>query len=134
MSCMDALHLGFRDAAFDTVICIQNGISAFHVDQRKLIREAVRVTRAGGMALFSTYSNKFWAERMHWFELQAAEGLLGEIDYDKTGDGVIVCRDGFTATTLSPQGLLDLTEEINAESRITEIDESSLFLEVIPRK
>lgn len=36
---MNAVELGFYDGRFDVVICIQNGISAFRVDQRKLIRE-----------------------------------------------------------------------------------------------
>lgn len=56
---MDAVSLGFADATFDVVVCIQNGISAFKVDQRDLIRESVRVTRAGGMVLLSTYAERF---------------------------------------------------------------------------
>jgi len=51
---MDAVKLGFRDRQFDTVICIQNGISAFCVDQRKLIEEALRVTQTGGEVFFSS--------------------------------------------------------------------------------
>jgi SAM-dependent methyltransferase len=39
---MDAAQMQFLDATFDLVFCIQNGISAFHVDQRQLIRESVR--------------------------------------------------------------------------------------------
>jgi len=53
---MNALQLGFPDRTFDRVICIQNGISAFHVDSRILIREAVRVTRPGGSVIFSSYA------------------------------------------------------------------------------
>jgi SAM-dependent methyltransferase len=49
---MDAAHLGFRDRAFDITICIQNGISAFGVDQQRLFAEAVRVTRLGGLRYF----------------------------------------------------------------------------------
>ncbi|MCP4570043.1 MAG: class I SAM-dependent methyltransferase, partial [FCB group bacterium] len=73
---MDAASLGFSDDAFDLVVCIQNGLSAFKVDRRKLIEEALRVTRPGGMALFSSYAEKFWPERLRWFELQAEHGLL----------------------------------------------------------
>jgi SAM-dependent methyltransferase len=131
--CMDALFLGFRDFLFDVVVCIQNGISAFHVDQRELIRESIRVTKQGGLILFSTYSDKFWDERLRWFEIQAEEGLLGEIDYDKTGDGTIVCKDGFKATTLTEEELLSLTESLDVERRVMEIDESSLFLEIVPK-
>ena len=80
--------------------------------------------------MFSTYSAKFWTDRMEWFELQAAEGLLGEIDHDKTRDGVIVCRDGFTATTLNPDDLMALMAGIGGNARITEVDESSMFCEL----
>ena len=43
----DAVHVAFRDGAFDVVACIQNGISAFHVDPRALMAESVRVAKAG---------------------------------------------------------------------------------------
>jgi ubiquinone/menaquinone biosynthesis C-methylase UbiE len=132
LSRMDAVKLGFQDQAFDCVVCIQNGISAFHVDQRTLISESVRVTRAGGIVLFSSYSDKFWKYRLEWFELQAEAGLLGEIDYDRTMDGVIVCRDGFTATTVDAEHFRALTTNLNAEVRIVEVDESSLFCEIEP--
>jgi 2-polyprenyl-6-hydroxyphenyl methylase/3-demethylubiquinone-9 3-methyltransferase len=130
--CMDAARLGFRDNQFDCTVCIQNGISAFHVDQRTLIEEAVRTAKPGGIVLFSTYSERFWEARLEWFELQAEDGLLGEIDYDRTGNGVIVCRDGFTATTASPQDFRVLTCGIDAEVDLIEIDGSSLFCEVRP--
>ena len=128
--CMDAALLGLRDRQFDCVVCIQNGISAFHVDKRDLIREAVRVVRPGGRAVFSTYSERFWDDRLRWFELQAQEGLLGEIDYEKTGDGVIVCKDGFTATTVSPEDFRALTRGLDAEVNLIEVDASSLFCEI----
>ena len=127
---MNAVRLGFRDNSFDVVICIQNGISAFHVDQQDLIRESVRVTRPGGIILFSTYSEKFWDHRLHWFQLQADAGLLGEIDYEKTGDGVIVCKDGFAATTVSPAQFLELTNGLDVQAKIVEVDESSVFCEI----
>ncbi len=60
---MDATHLGFRDHAFDLTICIQNGISDFGVDEQQLFAEALRVTRSGGVVLFSSYSDRFWEER-----------------------------------------------------------------------
>ena len=132
LSQMNAADLGFRDHAFDLVICIQNGISAFHVDPRVLISESLRVTRREGLILLSSYSNKFWKERLKWFELQAQAGLLGKIDYERTKEGVIVCRDGFTATTVGPEDFSKLTKDLNADVRIVEIDESSLFCEVVP--
>lgn len=130
---MDAIQLAFADRVFDVVICIQNGISAFHVDQRILIRESLRVARSGGTVLFSSYSDKFWNARLEWFRLQSEAGLLGEIDPERTGNGVIVCRDGFTATTVGREEFLSFVEGIDADTRIVEVDRSSLFCEITVR-
>ena len=127
---MNAIKLGFRDNSYDVVICIQNGISAFHVDQKELIRESIRVAKPGGTILFSTYSDKFWNHRLHWFQLQADAGLLGEIDYEKTGDGVIVCKDGFKATTVSPEQFLAFTSGLDVQVKFEEVDKSSVFCEI----
>jgi len=132
LSQMDAGKLGFRDGAFDCVACIQNEISAFHINKRTLINECVRVTRAGGIVLLSSYSDKFWEERLKWFELQSKDGLLGAIDYNRTKKGTIVCRDGFTATTLDAEGFQALTASLKAHVRVVEVDESSLFCEIEP--
>lgn len=128
LAAMDAVHLGFRTRVFDVVACIQNGISAFHVDRRALIAESLRVTREGGKVLFSTYSEKFWEPRLDWFERQSAAGLLGEIDYEQTRDGVIVCKDGFRATAVSPAELRELAAGFRATPSVEEVDGSSLFL------
>jgi SAM-dependent methyltransferase len=130
LAAMDALRLGFRDKAFDLVVCVQNGISAFHVDQRALIQEAVRVTGPGGTVLFSSYSPKFWDDRLEWFRIQAAHGLVGEIDEDATGDGAIVCKDGFTATTVGPDDFQALASGLGLTCTISEIDDSSIFCEI----
>jgi len=123
----NAASLGLCDNSFDTVACIQNGISAFHVDQRRLIKEAIRITHPGGTILFSSYSEKFWNDRLGWFEIQAQHGLLGEIDYDATGNGVIVCKDGFTASTVTPDQFRDLVSDLGVNPVIEEVDGSSLF-------
>jgi len=67
---------------------------------------------------------------LEWFQLQSDAGLLGEIDVEKTGDGVIVCKDGFRATTVGPEEFLSLTSDLYAETKIVEVDESSLFCEI----
>lgn len=131
---MNALHLAFCDNIFDVVICIQNGISAFHVDSKELIKESIRVTKLGGTILFSSYSKKFWNHRLEWFRLQSEAGLLGAIDYEKTQDGVIVCKDGFTATTVGSNQFLSLMSGFNVEAKIVEVDESSLFCEMKKKK
>lgn len=127
---MDAVELGFSDRQFDMVICIQNGISAFKVDQRELIKEAMRVTRSGGTVLFSSYAEQFWEGRLEWFRLQSEYGLIGEIDNDATGEGVIVCKDGFRASTVSPDDFILLISGFDTASTITEVDSSSIFCEL----
>jgi len=124
---MNAVQLGFLDQTFDRVICVQNGISAFHVNQKDLIRESIRVTKRRGKVIFSSYSDKFWKDRLEWFRLQSEAGLVGEIDYEKTGDGVIVCKDGFTATTVRPDQFRKLVSEFEVDAKIVEVDESSIF-------
>lgn len=127
---MDAAHLGFADGCFDNVLCIQNGISAFKVDPLELLKEMMRVARPGAAILFSSYSDRFWEHRLEWFQLQSEHGLLGEIDYERTGDGVIVCRDGFKATTFRPRDFRALAERAGVRATITEVDESSIFCEI----
>ena len=129
---MDTVKLGFRDRIFNRVVCIQNGISAFHVNHCDLMRESIRVTKPGGIIFFSSYSNKFWRYRLEWFQMKSDAGLLGEFDREKTHDGVIVCKDGFTATTIQPEQFLSLTEEFDVETKIVEVDESSIFCEITP--
>lgn len=130
LSAMDAVRLGFPDDIFDLVVCLQNGISAFHVDQNELLRESYRVTKQGGLILFSTYHEKFWADRLEWFRLQSEAGLLGPIDEEKTGGGVIVCQDGFEATTVSAKKFFSLAVGLKGVCRVVEVDDSSLFLEI----
>jgi SAM-dependent methyltransferase len=127
---MDALDLKFGDAGFDVVVCVQNGICAFRVDQLRLFREALRVTRPGGLVIFSSYSQRFWPHRLDWFRLQSERRLVGEIDEELTRDGVIVCKDGFKAGAFGPEEFRALCARVGATSRITEVDESSIFCEV----
>jgi SAM-dependent methyltransferase len=127
---MDALELDYEDNSIDAVICVQNGVCAFGVDQAKLLREALRVTRVGGKILFSTYLDKFWLDRLAWFQEQAAAGLLGAIDYEATGDGVIACCDGFRSGRLSHDDWRSLCAHVGYEPKLVEVDESCLFCEI----
>jgi 2-polyprenyl-6-hydroxyphenyl methylase/3-demethylubiquinone-9 3-methyltransferase len=126
---MNASALGFRSGRFDAVVCIQNGLAAFNVDRHRVMAEAVRVARSGGTVLFSSYAERFWEERLAWFEDQAEQGLLGEIDREATGDGVIVCRDGFRAGSVSEAEFAAMTAGMS--SSIIEVDGSSLFCEIV---
>jgi SAM-dependent methyltransferase len=129
VAAMDAIRLGLRPD-FDVVCCVQNGISAFHVDRRELIESAVRVARPGGRVLVSTYADAFWLHRLEWFRAQAAHGLIGEIDEAATGDGVIVCKDGFTAATVAPDELVRLAAGLGSAVAVRVVDGSSVFCEI----
>jgi 2-polyprenyl-6-hydroxyphenyl methylase/3-demethylubiquinone-9 3-methyltransferase len=59
---------------------------------------------------------------------QADKGLLGEIDWERTGKGRIVCRDGFSATTFSVEDLEKMGQTTGLPYLVEEVDGSSLFL------
>ena len=122
-----AERLPFRENSFDKVVCIQNGISAFKIDPKELIQESIRVTKVGGLCLFSSYSPNFWKDRLEWFQMQADAGLLGEIDFEKTKDGIIACKDGFYATTYTKEDFENLMAQLDKEAMIVEVDRSSVF-------
>ncbi len=126
---MDALALAFPDGCFDLVACVQNGICAFGVDREALVREAARVLAPKGRLLFSTYAEVFWPHRLEWFERQAAAGLVGEIDRDGTGDGVIACKDGFRVGLLRPAEGRALCGRLGLACSVLEVDGSSVFFE-----
>ncbi|UCG27161.1 MAG: hypothetical protein JSV24_09310, partial [Bacteroidales bacterium] len=84
-----------------------------------------------GIVLFSSYSEKIWEERLNWFRIQAEHGLIGEIDFNLTKNGVIVCKDGFRAVTYSSEDFIRLASNFNVTSQIHEIDRSSIFCEMI---
>jgi 2-polyprenyl-6-hydroxyphenyl methylase/3-demethylubiquinone-9 3-methyltransferase len=128
---MNATDLKFGNDVFDLVICIQNGISAFKVSPEKLLKEAIRVTKKGGIILFSSYSEKIWKDRLEWFEIQVNHGLIGEIDYNSTKNGIIVCKDGFKATTYSRNDFIELASNFNVSKQVYEIDNSSIFCKMV---
>lgn len=128
---MDALDLQFDDHEFSLVVCVQNGVCAFGVDQERLLREALRVTRPGGRVLFSTYSDSFWEHRLDWFRAQASAGMMGRVDESASGNGAVVCEDGFRSGRLLPRDFEQLCARVGVESSIAEVDESSVFCEIV---
>ena len=127
---MRAAKLGLSGESFDLVFAVQNGISAFKENHSELIGETLRVLKPGGKLLLSSYSDRIWPDRLEWFKRQSKAGLLGEIDYALTGNGRIVCRDGFTSDTVTALQFKALAELFEHPYDIFEIDESSLFLEI----
>jgi hypothetical protein len=95
-----------------------------------LLAEAVRVSRKGGVILFSSYSPQIWDARLEWFRDQARAGLVGEIDEQQTQPGTIVCKDGFRSSTVSGADFSALFARLGQEARITEVDSSSVFAQV----
>lgn len=130
---MDAHNVELSES-FDIVLCLQNGLSAMKGEPLNLIQQALNHLKAGGKTLFSTYSDLFWKYRLSWFEEQAQKKLLGEIDYERTKDGVIHCKDGFTARTFTAEELTRLGETTGQKFEITTVDDSSVFLKIIKNK
>jgi ubiquinone/menaquinone biosynthesis C-methylase UbiE len=127
---MDALHLDFANNTFDVVVCVQNGICAFRVDQERLVAEAFRVLKPRGRLLISTYSEAFWSERLKWFEIQAAHGLIGPIDYELSKEGTIFCTDGFRSGAATRAEFEQFARGVARSASILEIDGSSLWCEI----
>jgi 2-polyprenyl-6-hydroxyphenyl methylase/3-demethylubiquinone-9 3-methyltransferase len=130
LAAMDAAALAFAPHGFDLVFGVQNFISACHVPPKQLLRECLRVTCSGGRILLSSYADRFWFHRLDWFRRQARESLLGPIDESATGNGVIVCKDGFRATTFRAPAFRELADSCNVNARVYEVDDSSLFCEI----
>ncbi len=122
-----------NDMEYDAVLCLQNGLSAIKGNDLKLVEIALEMLKKGGRAFFSSYSPKFWETRLAWFQEQSKKGLLGEIDYENTKDGKIVCKDGFSATTFSASDLERLGKASKHKYVIQEVDNSSIFL-IIQKK
>ena len=127
---MNAVTLGFADGQFDVVLCLENGLSTFRVNKRRLVREAMRVTRPGGVVIFSTYAKDFWEPRLEWMELQARRGLVGEIDQERTGSGTIMCKDGHRIGLVTPEDFIYLLAEFNTVPRVVEVDSSGVIFEI----
>lgn len=124
---MDANHIDLPNK-FDVVLCLQNGLSAMKVDAQNFIIRILGLLKPHGKALYSTYSSLFWEHRLAWFQEQADKGLLGEIDYEKTADGLIVCNDGFIAKTFSEEDLHKLGGISGFPYKVQTVDDSSVFL------
>ena len=117
-------------APFDTVLCLQNGLSAMKVEPFSFIQQMMKLLSPSGVALISTYSEKFWEFRVKWFLEQAEKGLLGEVDLEQTKDGVIVCKDGFRAVTHSIEELEEIGKMSGFSYEVLEVGGSSVFLVV----
>lgn len=122
------VHKMSLEQIYDKVICLQNGLSSMNIESSNLIDEILKLVKLGGKAIFSTYSDRFWEYRVKWFKEQADKKLLGELDLDKTKDGIIVCKDGFRAITYTKEDLKRIGEKTVYKYEVVEVDESSLFL------
>ena len=49
---------------------------------------------------------------------------------NQTSDGVIICKDGFKATTFNSDDFLSITEQLGLEAIVTEVDGSSIFCKI----
>lgn len=127
---MNAGNLGFKSDTFDLTICVQNGMSAFHIPPKILISESIRITKPGGHVLISSYASDVWEDRLEWFRLQSEAGLIGEIDWERTGDGKIVSKDGFSGKTYSRNDFEMIVKSFKISYEIIMVDNSSIFCDI----
>ncbi|MDM7914132.1 MAG: class I SAM-dependent methyltransferase, partial [Candidatus Eisenbacteria bacterium] len=95
-----------------------------------LIVSAVGLVVPGGNAVFFSYADTFWRHRLEWFRIQAAHGLIGEIDERATANGTIVCKDGFVATTVAPERFLELSQGLGRSVSVSELAGSSVVCSI----
>ena len=125
---MDVHDIEYSDS-FDVVLCLQNGLSAVKAEVPELFAaKTIKALKKGGKAYFSTYHPKFWEQRLAWFQEQSKKELIGELDMEKTQNGIIICKDGFRATTHSIADLEKIGRSTNCLWQIFEVDDSSIFL------
>lgn len=124
---MDVNQLSFQEP-FDIVLCLQNGLSAMRIEPDEYMNRMMGLIEKDGKAFISSYSPGFWEHRLAWFEEQAEKGLLGEIDMDKSKDGVIICKDGFRSATFTPEEMDAVGRKSGYSYEVTEVDGSSVFL------
>ena len=105
--------------------------SQFHSSET-LLQEASRISRAGASMRFSGYSAKFGDDRLEWFRTQARHGFIVELDEHRSTNGTIICKDGFMATTVSPDEFLSLSSALGFAADIFEVYDSSILGEIIP--
>ena len=87
----------------------------------------VGIDTSAADALFSSYAAGFWGPRLAWFERQAAAGLIGEIDHERSGEGVIICRDGLRLPLLRPAEFAALVAGLEVAWQALVVDGSSQF-------
>ena len=125
---MDVHDIEYSDS-FDAVLCLQNGLSAVKAEVPELFAaKTIKALKKGGKAYFSTYHPKFWEQRLAWFQEQSKKELIGELDMEKTQNGIIICKDGFRATTHAIADLEKIGRSTNCLWQIFEVDDSSIFL------
>ena len=125
---MDVHDIEYSNS-FDAVLCLQNGLSAVKAEVPELFAaKTIKALKKGGKAYFSTYHPKFWEQRLAWFQEQSKKELIGELDMEKTQNGIIICKDGFRATTYSIADLEKIGRSTNCLWQIFEVYDSSIFL------
>jgi len=124
---MDAHELNLSEK-FDCILCLQNGLSSMKLNSQENISKMLDLLNVNGKLFISSYSDKIWEQRLEWFQEQTTKQLLGKIDMSKTKDGVIICEDGFKATTTTIEQLREIGETTGYEYFVVEVEQSSTFL------
>lgn len=125
---MTAPAMPFADHCFNKILCLNNTFSLLHGDPEPLLREFLRVLKKGGEIILSVYTGRYWAELLAWYEIQSQNHILSEIDYVRTRPGLLICKDGHSLQTLTPELVSRWPVFMETEKQIEPVNEICSFI------
>jgi SAM-dependent methyltransferase len=125
---MNAGEISFADCFFNKIICLQSSLSFFHKNPETIIKECLRVATDDGEIIIATYSEKYWDELLGWYEIKSKNGLIEEIDYEKTKPGHLVCRDGSSYVTITRDLCMKWAMHFKAHMKTEQITDHCTFV------
>ena len=116
-------QLPFASSSFDAVLCAQNTLGLLGDEKFPTLREAVRVTRAGGKLVFVVYSEFSIVPRVEWYTQMLQQGMMAPVDWARSGPELLLTKDGHASECFRRERLEALFAEAGLESRLERVGE-----------
>ncbi len=116
-------QLPFADVSFDAVLCAQNTLGLLGPEKLPTLREAARVTRAGGMLVFVVYSEFSVVPRVEWYTQMLQQGMMAPIDWARSGPELLLTEDGHASECFRRERLEALFAETGLTARLERVGE-----------